>query len=160
MTQPLSSPDLAAAPGGWTLDSAWQALSESLIQMPLRRDSSIHFEWGGNRWLQSCQMNPGGQDHSALLRGFLGFLPFSAENRTARKDIIDAVAQVPHASRGQLRIDRRGRLFFRDTIVLPDPVTPQSLLTAAVVMLLQAQPIITAIRPFLTGKSISLTGKD
>jgi hypothetical protein len=133
----------------WTLATASQALTDSLIQMPLTRDSSIQFLWSGNHWLLACQRSPDVTDHRASLRGFMGFLPFSAENRNARQEIVETIRTVPHCSRGQLRIDRRGRLFFKDSIMLPDPVTPQSLMTAAVVMLLQASPIVEAVQPFL-----------
>lgn len=139
--------------GPWTLESASRALEESLIRMPLTRDSSIHFEWHCNRWLLSCHGQASEGDHLANLRGFMGFLPFTAEDGGARRGIIETVRSVPHCSRGQLRIDRRGRLFFGDSIRLPDPVTPHTLITSAVVMLLQAKPIVDAIRPFLTGAS-------
>lgn len=99
------------------LGDAHSRLRELTLEHPLGLPLDIRFQVAALNCRARLE-EKNGEIH-AHLSACLGHLPFSSENETARRDVVDWVRHNRHQVPGRLYMDRHGRLWIDQPTILP-----------------------------------------
>ncbi|MBM3556805.1 MAG: hypothetical protein FJX47_14775 [Alphaproteobacteria bacterium] len=106
--------------------------------------ASFTFRWNGRRF--AVAITDAGDKAKATIIGSLGALPYTAENREGRRNLL-GLLEVPRTAiaTGAYRLGAQGRLDFRGEVEIDHPVTGQAIMVGLVKYLLGAKPYVDLI---------------
>lgn len=100
----------------WTLEEAYEALIESIAQLPVAGTGSLGFSWRG-QWF-ALRTHSRESESVVEISACLGHMPFTAENRDLRVSLMERFAAEPAGVRATLGTDDRNRLWLISLIGL------------------------------------------